>query len=758
MPPPTDRFRALDDPDELAEVARLRPDGRRESILRIDGVHCAACSIAIEGALTDCVDEVEVNIGSRRARIAWEPGAQSLADALRRIASLGYEPRPVPLDALDQVDPRRRRKVLWQMLVALFCMMQVMMYAVPRYLAGDDMPADIHRLLLWGEAMLTVPVLLFAAGPFFASAWRDLRRRRIGMDTPVALGIAVTFGASLAAFLGVGSDAAAGYPAYVYFDSVSMFVGLLLVARWLESRARERAFGGLADSLARLPQLVTRLGRDGSHEAVSRRRLARGDRILVPVGAAIGADGRIASGRSSVDESLITGESRPLPREPGDPVVGGSLNLTQPIEVEVTAVAGESRLAQLHQLVERAAASKPTLLRTADAFAGPFLVAVLLAAAATWLGWHFVDPVRAPWIAASVLIVTCPCAFALAAPSALLAAMGSLARQGVLIERSDTLETLAKSDTVVFDKTGTLTNDRLGIHCVALDGLQADRALAIAAALERASLHPVARAMVDAATAASLVLPETRSACEIAGGGVRGDVRGDGRWLAASVRPDGDAIVLRVAATAGVAPAGATFRLDETLRPDAREALAHLRSQALACRIASGDAPDRVAPVALACGVDEHEAACTPERKLALVRELQAGGARVVMVGDGVNDAAVLGQADASVSFLHAAPLAQHQAGVLLLGASLSSIPLAVDTARRALRIVHQSLQFSIVYNAIGIPLAIAGLLPPWLAGLGMAASSLIVVLNALRAQARALRPAPRADAAPAVPASAAAA
>ena len=743
----SDRFSALDDPDELSQVARSLPDGRLEAILRIDGIHCAACSIAIEQTLDGRVDELEVNIGSRRARVAWHPGRQSLADALRRIAALDYEPRPVPLDALAQVDPRRRRKALWRMLVALFCMMQVMMYAIPRYLAGADMPADIHRLLLWGEAMLTVPVLLFAAGPFFSAAWRDLRHRRVGMDTPVALGIAVTFGASLAAFLGhdpgsaivasagVGADGMAGYPEHVYFDSVSMFVGLLLVARWLESRARERAFGGLADSLARLPQLVTRILGDGRHEAISRRRLVPGDRILVPAGAAIGADGRITTGRSSVDESLITGESRPLARVPGDTVIGGSLNLTQPIEVEVSAAASDSRLSELHMLIERAAASKPTLLRTADRWAGPFLIAVLAAAAATWLGWHQVDPARAPWIAASVLIVTCPCAFALAAPSALLAAIGSLARQGILIERSDTLETLAGTNMVVFDKTGTLTHDRLGIRCERVVGIDVPAALAVAAALERASLHPISRALVTAHAAnATGPAPDARQLTTLAGGGIAGEVEFDGAWCRASIRPAGESILLTIDSEP---PASASFHLDETLRADAGSAIAALRRQGFDCTIASGDTRDRVEPIAKACGIVSASSGLTPEDKLSLMHRLQADGARVVMVGDGVNDAAVLGQADASVSFLHAAPLAQHQADILLSASNLASIPLAIGTARRALAIVRQSLWFSIIYNLIGIPLAIAGMLPPWLAGLGMAASSLIVVLNALRAQAR---------------------
>lgn len=787
----TGRFAILDDPEELMEYARpLAGDPtRQEAILAVDAVHCAACTQTIAAAIDDEHARIEVNVVSRRARLEWDPARHALSALLARMADIGYEPRPLPLDMVERADPRPRRRALWRMLVGIFCMMQVMMFAVPRYIGGDAIPPDLQKLMIWAEAMLTIPALLFAAGPFFTAAWRDTRQGRIGMDTPVALGIAITVITSVVAFY-QGHE--------VYFDSVTMIIGLLLVARWLESRARERAAAGLGNSLARLPEAADRLRTDGSIERVSRRRLQPGDRISVPAGTTFAVDGRILEGHSDVDESLLTGESEPQPRGPGMLVVSGSLNLRNPLIVEVTHRAADSRLAELNRLIERAATSRPTVLRTADRYAGPFLVCVLLVALIAGIVWWFIDPERAPWIAAAILIVTCPCALALAAPSALLATLGGLARRGIIIDRSDTLEALARSDVVLFDKTGTLTTSTPGIELVDTSpGLSEADALALAAAIERSSLHPVARAFAEAAHAAasSVTAPGTadtpaaaphslaaraqvREVTNLPAGGLQARLDiGNAPWSVRIV-PDQAFIILqlqpssqehqpdeptRVPSPEPDAQAGqhaaaptlpladtrttdtvatpaaalhARFRLTETLRPGAAETLARLRADGLQCRIVSGDHADRVADIARQLGLplDAQRAGARPEDKLDLMRDFQQQGRRVTMVGDGVNDAPVLSRADVSVSLASAAPLAQHHADILLLSERLDGLLAARDAARRALRIVHQNLIFSCLYNVLAIPLAAVGLVPPWLAGLGMAGSSLVVVLNALRA------------------------
>jgi heavy metal translocating P-type ATPase len=794
----TGRFAILDDPEELMEYARpLTGDPtRQEAILAVDAVHCAACTQTIAAAIDDEHARIEVNVVSRRARLEWDPSRHALSALLARMADIGYEPRPLPLDMVERADPRPRRRALWRMLVGIFCMMQVMMFAVPRYIGGDAIPPDLQKLMIWAEAMLTIPALIFAAGPFFTAAWRDTRQGRIGMDTPVALGIAITVITSVVAFY-QGHE--------VYFDSVTMIIGLLLVARWLESRARERAAAGLGNSLARLPEAADRLRADGSIERVSRRRLQPGDRISVPAGTTFAVDGRILEGHSDVDESLLTGESEPQPRGPGMLVVSGSLNLRNPLIVEVTHRAADSRLAELNRLIERAATSRPTVLRTADRYAGPFLVCVLLVALIAGIVWWFIDPERAPWIAAAILIVTCPCALALAAPSALLATLGGLARRGIIIDRSDTLEALARSDVVLFDKTGTLTTSTPGIELVDTSpGLSGADALALAAAIERSSLHPVARAFAEAAhtATASATAPgagdtaaganetttgslrslaaraQVREVTNLPAGGLQARLDIDSASWDARIVPDQAFITLQLhpssqehqpdehtrapsseadthagrhtaphpAASAADAAEGtaatsavalqARFRLTETLRPGAAETLARLRADGVQCRIVSGDHADRVTHIArqLDLPPEAQRAGARPEDKLDLMREFQQQGRRVTMVGDGVNDAPVLSRADVSVSLASAAPLAQHHADILLLSERLDGLLAARDAARRALRIVHQNLIFSCLYNVLAIPLAAVGLVPPWLAGLGMAGSSLVVVLNALRA------------------------
>lgn len=794
----TGRFAILDDPEELMEYARpLAGDPtRQEAILAVDAVHCAACTQTIAAAIDDEHARIEVNVVSRRARLEWDPARHALSALLARMADIGYEPRPLPLDMVERADPRPRRRALWRMLVGIFCMMQVMMFAVPRYIGGDAIPPDLQKLMIWAEAMLTIPALIFAAGPFFTAAWRDTRQGRIGMDTPVALGIAITVITSVVAFY-QGHE--------VYFDSVTMIIGLLLVARWLESRARERAAAGLGNSLARLPVAADRLRADGSIERVSRRRLQPGDRISVPAGTTFAVDGRILEGHSDVDESLLTGESEPQPRGPDMLVVSGSLNLRNPLIVEVTHRAADSRLAELNRLIERAATSRPTVLRTADRYAGPFLVCVLLVALIAGIVWWFIDPERAPWIAAAILIVTCPCALALAAPSALLATLGGLARRGIIIDRSDTLEALARSDVVLFDKTGTLTTSTPGIELVDTSpGLSGADALALAAAIERSSLHPVARAFAEAAhtATASATAPgagdtaaganetttgslrslaaraQVREVTNLPAGGLQARLDIDSASWDARIVPDQAFITLQLhpssqehqpdehtrapsseadthagrhtaphpAASAADAAEGtaatsavalqARFRLTETLRPGAAETLARLRADGVQCRIVSGDHADRVTHIArqLDLPPEAQRAGARPEDKLDLMREFQQQGRRVTMVGDGVNDAPVLSRADVSVSLASAAPLAQHHADILLLSERLDGLLAARDAARRALRIVHQNLIFSCLYNVLAIPLAAVGLVPPWLAGLGMAGSSLVVVLNALRA------------------------
>ncbi|RYZ11577.1 MAG: heavy metal translocating P-type ATPase, partial [Comamonadaceae bacterium] len=638
---------------------------------------------------------------------------------------------------------RDLRTALWRWLVSGFCMMQVMMYAYPAYVARPgDMTADAAQLLRWASWVLTLPVVLFSCGPFFRRAWRDLRAARIGMDLPVCLGVLVTFAVSSAATF----DARGPLGHEVYFDSLTMFVFFLLTGRWLEARLRDRTAGALEALMNRIPDFIDRRAPDGSWQRVSVRRLVVGDGVRVRPGEAFPADGQIVEGDTSADEALLTGESRPVPRPCGDHVLAGSHNLSSMVEMKVEAVGQGTRFAQIVRLMEGAATRKPRLARLADRVARPFLLAVLVSAAgAAAYGWS-IDPGRAAMVAVAVLIVTCPCALSLATPVAMLASAGTLARGGVLTSDLQALEALAAIDTVVFDKTGTLTGDLARLERVyCREGMRPGDALEMAAALAACSLHPAARAL-EAAWLAQSRMPHAwrvEQVVETAGLGIEARMfrshvaSGESRWvrLGSSGFCEVEALAVDTAQVHLRDDRGwiASFVLAEELRPDAAAAVAALRAQGLTVRLLSGDREPTARAIAARAGIDLAQGECTPEAKLDVLRRLQDEGRQVAMVGDGLNDGPALALAHASFAFGRAVPLARAQADFVVLGDRLSTIPQAIAAARRTMRVVRQNLWWAAGYNALCVPLALAGWLPAWLAGLGMAASSLVVVLNAAR-------------------------
>ena len=751
------RFSALDDPGEWDAFGRpsAAVAGQWESVIAIGGMHCAACALAIESALTALpgVASCDVNSASGRARVAWSPDRIQPSVWLDAVERAGYSPLPVA-DALAGEQRRKaQRTALWRWLVAGFCMMQVMMYAWPLYIAEPgDITANEVQLLRWASWVLTLPVLIFCCAPFFASAARDLLRRRIGMDLPVALGMAITFAVSSAGTF----DPQGPFGTEVYFDSLAMFAFFLLTGRWLEARLRDRTAGSLEALMNRLPETVLRrVAGDPpaeQFERVAARRLAPGDLIRVLPGEAFVADGTVQSGETSVDEALLTGESRALARGVGENVIAGSHNLLAPVDVWVERVGADTRFAQIASLMREAAVEKPPIARLADRIARPFLIGVLLAAAfALWLWWPD-GPGRALMVATAVLIVTCPCALSLATPAAMLASAGSLARSGVLVRRLSALEALAGVDTVVFDKTGTLTSDRMQLLSIETrDGIDRNEALVQAMTLALRSRHPVSRALVAAGEERQGegphdVTPGTwrvHTSEELAGRGVR---------AVASRTSDRGSTTLRLgsarfcdapvgAATPGVMPVHladesgwlASFRFIERLRGDAAIAVNVLQQVGIATEILSGDSAAAVSRAGKGAGIDRTQGDCTPQDKLDHLQALQRAGHHVAMVGDGLNDGPVLAAADVSFALGQAVPLAQAQADFVVPGEQLSAVTHTVLLARRTMRIVRQNLLWAAAYNAVGVPLAVAGLMPAWLAGLGMAASSLLVVANAAR-------------------------
>lgn len=739
-----DVLHLLDDPLEWSAFSRPDPHrtGCWESNVLIEGMHCAACALTIEDALLSVpgVLKAEVGAGSHRARVVWLADAVKPSNWMRAVQAAGYCAVPANDSFARERRKNEARKALWRMGVAGLCMMQVMMYALPAYVGGG-LTDEMEQLLRWASWVLTLPVILFSCGPFFKNALRDIVHRRVSMDLPVALGMFITFVVSTAGTF----DPQGIFGREVYFDSLTMFVFFLLAGRWFELRLRDRTAGALEALMNRLPDSVARLCNDGTYERVPVRRLLPGDVIRILPGETFPADAVILKGETMVDEALLTGESRPVSHGVGSPVIAGSHNLSAMVLVRVEQVGEKTRFAQIVSLMESASTTKPHLARLADRIAKPFLIAVLFAAGLACAYWWGRDPEHALMVAVAVLVVTCPCALSLATPAAMLAAAGSLARQGVLVRQLDAFETLSSIDTVMFDKTGTLTRDAMVLGATQVrDGIEVTRVLAMAASLAQHSLHPVSRALLVAAKGAATtpLAWQTDGVSEVAGEGVSGRA-----WLV-DAPLDSTELRLGSAAFCGIQTSPknslqaclsdergwlATFELYEDVRPDAMDTVAALQRAGIAVHLLSGDGVPAVARVAARVGIAEFQGGCSPQDKLNFLRNTQLLGRKVAVVGDGLNDGPVLAAAHVSFAFGQAVPLAQAQSDFVVLGDQLSAVVKTLLMARRTLHVVRQNLWWAAFYNAVCVPLAVVGWLPAWLAGLGMALSSLLVVLNALR-------------------------
>ena len=730
---------AFDEPAVQQPITQMEADGRA-IVLLIDGLTCAACSWLLTQVIErlDGVRRVSVNTATGRAYVVWDPDTLKLSHLLGSIANLGYRPHPVSADAAHRQARDERHALLKRLAVSGLGMMQVMMFVFPLYSADTNgMEADIRSYLQLVSLLVTTPALLYAGWPFLTGAARALRARSITMDVPVSLGLLLAYGASVWNTWRHSGE--------VYFDSVTMFIFFLTVARWVEMTARHKSTG-ITESLSRLlPVTAHRVQRGAAGESiddVAVAQLKAGDELLVRAGEIIPADGILLDARTRLDESMLTGESVPVARGPGETLAAGTLNIDSPLRLRVAAVGGATILAGIVALLNRAQSERPRLTREADRTASRFLARVLFGAVVVCAAWLYVDPSRAFNATLAVLVVACPCALSLATLVAVASANAALARRGVLVSHADAIEGLARIDRVIFDKTGTLTSGEVSvdeIHCTGRLGRE--QALAIAASLEAASEHPIAHAFATAA-------PATQRAADVRivpGEGVEGCIAGTryrigtaefvARGFDAGVASDPAA---ERAAQAGIALGDergllATFTLSDVPRPEAPRAVQSLRAQGLEVEILSGDAPAAVERVARLCGIETCAARQSPAGKLQHVRELTRRGAFVAMVGDGINDAPVLGGAGVSVAMSRGSPLALASADLILVGDSLQALPQAVELARRARRIIRQNLVWAAGYNLAAMPLAALGWVPPWVAAIGMSASSIFVVLNSLR-------------------------
>ncbi len=749
-----------DEPEIQARF--VRQDGPVcEASLLVDGIRCGACVWLIEQHLRaqPGVEQVTVNMATERATLRFDPQAARLSTLLAAAGGIGYRLRPFDAARREQALRKTSRDLFRRLFIAGLGMMQVMMYAYPQYIAQPgDIEPQWDTLLRWASLLLTLPVILYSAQPFFAGAWRDLRARSPGMDVPVAIALAAAFAASVhATFTGRGE---------VWFDSVTMFVFLLLGARYLEWMARRQAARTLDALSAAVPETAELVDpATGASTRVPANRLAPGDLFRVAPGERIAVDAELLDDATTIDRSLLTGESHPVPVGRGQAVPGGAINSGHPVTLRAVRAAADSTISTIERLAERAAAQRPRLVTLTDRVARGFVVALLLLALAVWLIWMQLDPSRAAPIAIAVLVVSCPCALSLATPAALAAGSSAALRQHILLASGDLLLDAAEITDVVFDKTGTLTAGRPELVELtplprAVDAAPAKTAaipanpgtgeidwLAVAAALEAGQPHPVAAAIRRAA--GQRALPMTSDARTIPGSGVQARIDGQLWRLGSAGFVASDASSAAPSAPTGPIDASdardtivwladesgpvARLRFRDRLRDDACEVVAALAARGLRPHLLSGDAPATVAAAARALGIADHRGGADPAAKLAYVRELQAAGRRVMMVGDGINDAPVLAAADVSVAFGDASSLARTAAGVVLLGDRLSDLCRLHDNACSTRRVVRQNLGWAMVYNTLAIPAAALGWVPPVVAAIGMSTSSLLVALNSLR-------------------------
>lgn len=720
-------------------------DGAGHAVFNAEGIHCANCARSIETGLRSMrgVTVAEVNVVNSRVSVSWQAAQTSLAAILRTVAALGFKPLPLVGEAAAESRHAEHRRSLKRIGLAGLGTMQIMMYAGGLYAgAFDGIEPRFAEFLKLTCMLIATPVLFYSGAPILRGAIADIRRRVLGMDVTVSLALVLAYTASV-----INTLSGAGE---VYFDSVTMFIFLLLLGRHFEMKSRHQA-AGVTDALARsLPATVTRLRMDGengadSTEAPATEKVALaavrvGDVLRVGSGQVIPVDGVVQAGEARVDEALVTGESAAQRRHIGEALLGGSVNLGAALTLRVTQPPHQSTLHHLVRLLERAQSERPRLGLAAQRMAAWFIVRILLLTVLVAIAWAWVDPSRVLPAVLAVLVATCPCALSLATPAAIATATSRLARLGILVTHADAVEGLAQVDTLVLDKTGTLTSGKARLLATQVRaGLTESDALAIAATLEQDSNHPIA----DALREASARRLDCSDAHEIAGQGVEGCVQGR-FWRIGRAE-----FVTSLSSRSGHAEPWAhgaadlvlgnsdglqaAFTISDELRDESRGTVRQLRELGLSLQIASGDREAAVRHAADALQIPVAASQLRPEQKLAIVRELQGNGHRVLMVGDGINDGPVLAAADVSLAMGRGSSIAHAASDLLLMRDSLDALPESIRVARRTLQIISQNLRWAAGYNIAAVPLAALGFMPPWVAAIGMSVSSLVVVANARR-------------------------
>ncbi|MCG9736670.1 cadmium-translocating P-type ATPase [Shewanella insulae] len=698
--------------------------------LTIDGITCAACAWLIEYKLQhlDGINKIAVNTTTERAQVSWDPEKLKLSEILAQISRIGYQAAPYQVDDEEIQSKKNSRKFLLRLGLAGFATMQVMMFALALY--SDyftDLDVEFRDYFRWVSMIFAAPVVFYSAQPFYFSAVRAMLSGRLNMDVSVSIAICGAYIAScIATVSGQGE---------VYFESVSMFTFFLLLGRYFEQNARQKASVSSNNLHKLIPLTANLLDVDGNQTEVPAKRLQVGDLIMVKPGEVIAADGDIIEGMSSVNEAMLTGEQMPVTKHVTNQVYAGTINVDHPIKVQVTATGQDQLVAEIIRLQEAASNNKPKVALYVDTISNYFTWTILVIAALTYLVWKHYWPEDAFWVTLSVLVATCPCALALATPTAVTCATGLFTKLGVVARRPGVFEKLPKVDQVVFDKTGTLTCGSLTLSDI--QRFTQDNSfdvLAVAAAMESHSIHPIAKAFAPHYKN-GYRLEESQY---VAGAGVQAKVNGADYFLGSEdfIR-QGTQITdfqgqhsVYLADEEGLL---AGFSLSDTVREDAKETLVTLKEMGFASCIASGDTSEHVEQVADAVGIETLHKGLKPHDKLALINQFKDEGKQVVMFGDGVNDAPVLAGANLSVAMGSGADIAKNSADLILLGDQLSRFPQAVRIAKMTEQIIRQNLIWALGYNLLIIPLAVSGHVLPYIAAIGMSASSLIVVANSLR-------------------------
>ena len=733
---PADDWTLYDLPEIQADFVVELEDGQRQVNLLLEDISCAACGWLIETHLKQslAVSSASINITDHRCTLVWQPEQQPLSEVMASLAHIGYRPRPATDEQRRQLTQKENRMALFRLGVAGFGMMQATMMAVGMYTGANDAWLDLLR---WLGFLAATPVAFFSGWPFFKAAWQSLRARHLVMDVPVALAISLAYIASAWATIFRSGE--------VYFESISMFVFFLLLGRYVEMRARHRnrdAYGNLAQLM---PLSVCRLSdqEPPQEEQLPVKLLRENDRILVRAGEVFAADGVVLEGQSRVVEALLTGEPHPVAKAPGDKVVAGTLNNDSSLQVQVTAIGAATQLSTIEHLAAQAASDKPTQVTSADRIARFFIARLLLICFCVMAFWLWYEPQRAIWVTLSVLVVTCPCALALAMPAALSASTTYLRQCGLLVTRGHVIETLTNIQRVIFDKTGTLTRGEVRVQAVhPCTDKSRDDCLALAAALEAHSRHPLASAFRPYGQP-TLVVEDQR---QFTGAGVEGRLEqelyrlGHSDFVAEifsptvsenlAQAPDHNQQWLLLGNTQGPV---CWFALADPVREGASELVAQIQADGLAVELLSGDRSGAVSQLAAQLNITEYTAGALPEDKLQRLRAAQERGEKVLMLGDGINDIPVLAGADVSIAMASASDLAQIRADALLLNEHIDVVHHAIVHARRTRRIIRQNLAYALTYNVLAIPVAAAGWVAPWQAAIGMTVSSLVVVFNSLR-------------------------